>query len=261
MNLEELNSDFLRHIVGKGFKAGDRIPSLNELSSEMGISVGKLREQMEVARTLGLVEVKPHTGIRLEEYDFLPAVRVSLLFALATDPALFDSFSDLRKHVEAGFWHEAVALLTDQDKCDLQDLMKSAWAKLSGPHIQIPHPEHRELHLTIFRRLNNPFVRGVLEAYWEAYEAIELNLFSDYQYLREVWTYHQKMVDAIIEGKPDVGHMLLIEHANLLRHRVGPEHAPAPEAVSPASATTPPQLTQPPVGPRAQAAVEPVTPL
>jgi DNA-binding FadR family transcriptional regulator len=222
MNLDELDSDFLRYIVSHGYQPGDRIPALSELSAEMGISVGKLREQMEVARTLGLVDVRPRTGIRLEPYDFLPAVRFSLLFALANDPKQFEAFGALRNHIESAFWHEAVALLTDQDKRDLQDLMQAAWAKLSGPSIQIPHAEHRNLHLTLFRRLNNPFVRGALEAYWEAYEAVELDLFSDYEYLREVWTYHQRIVDSIIDGKPDIGHGLLIEHANLLRHRVAP---------------------------------------
>ncbi len=231
MNLDELDSDFLRYIVSKNYQPGARIPTLKVLSEELEISVGKLREQMEVARTLGLVEVRPQVGIRLEPYDFLPAVRFSLLFALATDPNRFEPFSDLRKHVEAAFWHEAVELLTEQDKRDLQDLMRAAWAKLDGPHIQIPHPEHRELHLTIFRRLDNPFVRGVLEAYWEAYEAVELNLFSDYEYLREVWTYHQRMVDSIMEGKSDLGHALLIEHANLLRHRVPAERPDKPELV------------------------------
>jgi DNA-binding FadR family transcriptional regulator len=233
MNLDELNSDFLRHIVNKGFHAGDRIPALNELSDEMGISVGKLREQMEVARTLGLVEVRPRTGIRLEPFDFLPAVRTSMLFGLAQDASLFEQFGTLRNHVEASFWHEAVALLTEQDKRDLQDLIKAAWAKLKGPNIQIPHAEHRELHLTIFRRLNNPFVHGILEAYWEAYEAVELNLYSDYQYLHEVWTYHQKIVDAITENQPDVGHVLLREHASLLRHRIAPEPQLKTEPVMP----------------------------
>ncbi len=228
MNLNELNSDFLRYIISHNYRPGDRIPALNELSEEMGISVGKLREQMEVARSLGLVGVRPRTGIRLEAYDFLPAVRFSLLFALAIEPKQFASFGALRNHVEAAFWPEAVALLTEQDKKDLQDLMRAAWAKLNGPNIQIPHLEHRELHLTIFRRLNNPFVQGILEAYWEAYEAVELNLFSDYEYLREVWTYHQRIVDSIIEGQPETGRALLIEHANLLRHRVAPQAQPKP---------------------------------
>jgi DNA-binding FadR family transcriptional regulator len=232
MNLNELESDFLRYLAGNGLKVGDQVPALSKLSEEMGISVGKLREQMEVARTLGLIDVRPRTGIRLEPYDFLPAVRFSLLFALAKEPGLFESFGALRNHIESSFWHEAVARLTDQDKRDLRDLMKTAWAKLNGPNIQIPHAEHCELHLTIFRRLDNPFVHGLLEAYWEAYEAVELNLFSDYEYLREVWTYHQRIVDSIIDGKPDVGHGLLVEHASLLRHRVAPAAQATPEAVA-----------------------------
>ncbi len=223
MKLSELDSDFLRHIVNSGYQPGDRIPALGELSGTLNISVGKLREQMEVARSLGLVDVRPRTGMRLESYDFLPAVRLSLLFALATDPNYFQSFSALRNHIESSFWHEAVSLLTDDDKRELASLMQSAWTKLNGATIQIPHLEHKNLHLLIFSRLNNPFVKGLLEAYWEAYEAVELNLFSDYQYLREVWEFHQRIVDSIIDGDANSGQALLNEHTNLLRHRVVPE--------------------------------------
>lgn len=223
MNLSELNSDFLGHILAKDYHPGDRIPPLEKLSETIGIGIGKLREQMEVARSLGIVDIRPKTGIRLQEYDFRPAVRFSLLFALATDPGRFESFSTLRNHIEASFWHEAIALLTDEDKGHLQDLMRTAWAKLNGASIQIPHAEHKELHLTIFSRLNNPFVKGLLEAYWEGYEAVELNLYSDYQYLREVWDYHQRIVDSIFNDDADTGQQLLIEHASLLRHRVAPE--------------------------------------
>ena len=223
MKLNELDSDFLRHIVAGGYQPGDRIPTLGELSDQLNISVGKLREQMEVARSLGLVDMRPRTGMRLEAYDFLPAVRYSLLFALATDPNYFQSFSALRNHVESSFWHEAVSLLTENDKRELGSLIQLAWAKLNGTPIQIPHAEHKKLHLLIFSRLNNPFVKGLLEAYWEAYEAVELNLFSDYQYLREVWDYHQRIVDSIIEGDADSGRALLDEHTTLLRHRIVPE--------------------------------------
>jgi DNA-binding FadR family transcriptional regulator len=231
MNFSKLNSDFLSHILRKGYAPGDQIPPLEKLSHTIGIGIGKLREQMEVARSLGIVDVRPRTGIRLQEYDFLPAVRYSLLFALAADPTYFQSFSALRNHIEASFWHEAVALLTDEDKQHLQDLMRMAWAKLNGAAIQIPHAEHKELHLTIFSRLNNPFVTGLLEAYWEGYEAVELNLYSDYQYLQEVWDYHQRIVDSILNDNPDAGQRLLIEHATLLRHRAASdEHKGQPIA-------------------------------
>jgi len=82
-----------------------------------------------------------------------------------------------------------------------------------------------------------PFVSGILEAYWEAYEAVGLSLYSDYQYLREVWTYHEAIVNAIIAGDWDQGHRLLAEHTALLRYRetARPEvlaGEPAPASVS-----------------------------
>jgi DNA-binding GntR family transcriptional regulator len=60
---------------------------------------------------------------------------------------------------------------------------------------------------------------GILEAYWEAYEAVGLNVYADYEYLQEVWSYHQKMVDAICRGDFELGYQALVEHKDLLYHR------------------------------------------
>ena len=95
-----------------------------------------------------------------------------------------------------------------------------AWRKLRGTPIQIPQEEHRDLHLTIYKRLDNPFVSGILEAYWEAYEAVGLNLYAGYQYLDEVWSYHQQMVEGILSGDLESGYQALVEHTDLIRHRV-----------------------------------------
>lgn len=217
--VDTVNSDFMRYLAALNAEPGQRLPPISELSEQLGISSGKLREQLEVARELGLVEVRPKTGIRVREFSFAPTVRVGLGFALALDPGYFEQFSRLRNQVEFGFWHAAVDRLTAEDHDDLSELMESAWSKLEGEPIQIPHVEHRALHLTIFSRLNNPFVLGLLEAYWDAYEAVGLNRYEDYSYLTEVWTYHGQMVDAILAGEVDAGHQALIEHTALLRAR------------------------------------------
>lgn len=217
---DKLDSDLLRYIIEHGFRPGTQLKKSTEvLSEELGVSIGKLREQLEGARTLGLVEVKPKTGIRLAEYSLRPAVRASLMYALASQSAEFEHYSVLRNHLEAAFWYEAVARLTPDDHAHLTDLIQRAQAKLNGHPIQIPHGEHRDLHLTIFSRLENPFVIGLLEAYWDAYEAVGLSRYSDYAYLREVWDYHARMVEAIVAGEVELGHRLLMEHADLLRHR------------------------------------------
>jgi DNA-binding FadR family transcriptional regulator len=125
-------------------------------------------------------------------------------------------FADLRRHVEMAYWHEAVQLLTQEDRLQLKNLLARAWEKLRGSPIEVPHAEHRELHLTIYNRLNNPFVSGLLVAYWEAYETVGLNFFTDYRYLTEVWEYHQKMVDSICNNDIEAGYRALSEHSDLI---------------------------------------------
>lgn len=214
-----VHSEFIDYLLNTASRSGDRLPPLNELSTELGLSVGKLREQLEVARMLGLVDVSPRRGITRTDYNFLPSVRLSLLTALTIDRRHFDAFSSLRAHLEVAYWQEAVALLTAADKERLRALVGAAWQKLNQPRAQIPYQEHREFHLTIFRRLENPFVLGLLEAYWDGYEAVELNTYADYRYLEKVWQYHERIVDAICSGDFDKGQALLIEHMRLLSNR------------------------------------------
>lgn len=216
MILNKLDSDFLRYLIEKQVAPGERLPSLNEISVEMGVSVGKLREQLEVARTLGFVSVRPRLGTHREPYNFAPAVLSSTLFGLGTGEAYFDQFSQLRRALETSFWQEAVSQLTVEDKVYLQELVNTAWEKLRGQPIHIPNGEHRLLHLTIFSRLNNPFVNGVLEAYWDAYDASELTRYMGYQYWLDVWAYHERIVAALIDNEFEEGRQLLIEHFSLL---------------------------------------------
>ncbi len=216
MLLNKIDSDFLQYIVEHHVTAGDKLPPLTEISAELGVSVGKLREQLEVARALGFVSVRPRLGTQRESYDFAPAVLASILFGIGTGEAQFAQFSDLRCALESAFWTEAVCQLTEDDKQYLKQLVAQAWSKLRGQPIHIPKIEHRNLHLTIFKRLQNPFVTGILGAYWDAYEASELTRFMGYQYWLNVWEYHEKIVDALCANEFEHGRQLLIEHFSLL---------------------------------------------
>ena len=199
---------------------GDRLPAIQDLARQLAISPAKLREELEVARALGLVEVRPKTGIRRLDFSFRSALRVSLRYALAVDPASFEQLGTLRNQIEVAFWYPAVRLLDDDDRAHLRQLVDQAWQKLRGTPVQIPHFEHRELHLTIYSRLDNDFVRGLLESYWDAYEAVGLNVYTDLSYLQRVWTYHEEMVQAILAGAFDAGYRHVVEHAGLLQDRV-----------------------------------------
>jgi DNA-binding FadR family transcriptional regulator len=216
MYLHQLDSDFLKYLVAHHLKPGDRVPSLSEISSELGISVGKLREQLAVARTMGFVSVRTRKGIQREPFNFKAAVLPSLLFSLQTGETQFAQYSALRRAVEKSMWPEAVTHLTLEDKQELREITQEAWQKLRSQPVHVPNGEHRQFHLKIFSRLENPFVTGLLEAYWDAYEASELTRFVTYQYWLDVWTYHEKIVAALEQNEYEQGLSLLVEHFSLL---------------------------------------------
>jgi DNA-binding FadR family transcriptional regulator len=230
----DLDSELLTYLADRHYQPGDRLPTITELqeADQLGISASKVREQLEVARALGLVEVRSKTGMKMKDYTFTPAVRLSLFFALAYDQHNFELFSELRNHVEAAFWHEACKTLTEADTAEMRGYVIAARAKLNGIYVRIPNEEHRAFHLTVFRRLANPFVMGILETYWEAYEAVEITRYADYAYLQTVWDYHERILNAICAGDFDLAREIFIEHTRLLRHQPHVEPATRGESVT-----------------------------
>ncbi len=212
-------SNFMTFLAQQMANGNESLPSLNDLSDSLGVSVSTLREELQVARTLGMVDVKPRTGIKCLPYNFKPAVSTSLAYAISVDRQMFRQYSDLRNHIEASYWYQAVSSLTPDDIDELQEIVRAAIQKLGADPIQIPHLEHRLLHLIIYRQLQNPFVQGILEAYWDIYEAVGLSIYEDRKYLDRVWTYHQQMVEAIARHDFLSGYQALIAHMDLLFQR------------------------------------------
>jgi len=212
-------SNFMTYLARQMSEGAETLPSLNELSDELGVSIASLREELQVARAMGLVEVKPRTGIKCVPYQFAPAVTKSLAFAVSVKPDSFRHYSDLRNHIEASYWYQAVSSLTPEDIDELQEVIRIANEKMESDPIKIPQAEHRRLHMIIYRRLDNEFVQGILESYWDIYEAVGLSVYEDRKYLERVWQYHQLMVDAIARHDYLAGYQALNAHMDLLFQR------------------------------------------
>lgn len=226
-------SALLRYIIERQVPSGERLPTIPELSAELGVSVSKLREELEVARTLGLVQIKPRTGSVVQPFDFTPAATLGVLYAIGLDPAYFHTFADLRKHLELSYWTEAVARLTPDDIAALRDLNSRAVEKLSRLPVEVPVEEHARLHLTFYRHLDNTFVQGLLSAYWAAYMAFGIALHAPLAYHREMWAYHEQMVECVARGDYEGGRRALQEHMEMLRHAPETLEQDARRAIAP----------------------------
>ncbi len=214
-----LLSEFLLYLSSLPEDSIQRIPPLLELSKLLGISVATLREQLEEARSLGLVEVRPKAGIRKLPYNFSTAIKPGLTYAVKAGSLSYHQFADLRRHLESAYFVEAAQTLTPIDINRLTDLITSAKSGFRANPGKVPAQEHREFHLTIYRNLKNQYLIGVLDAFWEVYHLSGMEIYPDITYIDRVWQYHERIVEEIRSRNYSLGLALLTEHMDLTNQR------------------------------------------
>jgi len=197
-----------------------KLPPMDELAEGLGVSRGKLREELIAIQAYGIVEMRPGDGTYVRPFDFYTATRTLALYAIECDRKHFDQLYEVRIQLEFAFWERAARSLTQEDIDKLQRIIESAEKKLHGTPVEIPHDEHREFHTIIFSRLNNEFAQGILKAYWDAYEAVGLNRYFELSYYESMWNSHRKMVEAIEKGRYEDGKETLTDHFTLLGDRL-----------------------------------------
>lgn len=218
INLKTSNylSEFLQYLARKAANGEDRLPALTTLSKELQISVASLREQLEIARVMGFVEIKPKTGIRWLPYQFAPSVLVSSVYAIEISSEYFDQFRDLRNHLESAYFLESIMALNEREVNQLLDIVCAAEIKIESYPPLIPHNEHRDLHLLLFSHCENVFLNGILSVYWEIYENQGYSVVNDQTYLKNVWSYHRKISEAIANKDFEQAYRLFLEHKELI---------------------------------------------
>ena len=79
-----------------------RLPPMDDLAKEMGVSRGKLREELIAAQAYGVVEMRPGDGTYVCPFDFYTAIQTLILYSTACDWRNFDHFYKLRVQLEIG---------------------------------------------------------------------------------------------------------------------------------------------------------------
>lgn len=189
----------LLRFLADASKNKQEIPSIAELSNILGISVASVREQLEVARQLGFVEVKPRTGIQKKPFSLLPLLNLGMKYGMQCEPKLIHDYAEVRRQLELGYWETACHLISEDQTDYMQFLVDVAFRKLQRKPAIIPDEEQSEFHLTIFRSLGNKVLLNLLEAYWELKVLDGTRMFIDLDDMLSRWSKRQVIVDALRE--------------------------------------------------------------
>ena len=89
MPQNQLPYDILLYIVGLDESRPEqergregKLPPMDELAETMGVSRGKLREELIAAQAYGVVEMRPGDGTYVLPFDFYPPIQTLVLYAI-----------------------------------------------------------------------------------------------------------------------------------------------------------------------------------
>src|SRR5215470_8198415 len=95
---ERVTRYLVKHIQDNDLKPGDRVPSEVQVSGELGISRGVVRQAYHALRTAGILEIAMGRSPRVGEVSHA-AFTPLFVHALTTDQASVDDVLELRSAV------------------------------------------------------------------------------------------------------------------------------------------------------------------
>lgn len=155
---EQVAMKLLELIRTGNLKAGDKLPTENELASALQVSRPVIREALRGLSILGVVESRQ--GGRCYVTDLSPSRLVApLQMVIAIDESNVEALYEARLEVECSILKLAAVRLTDGDLAKLRALVKSGYELVDDPvGFRVLD---LEFHQTLIALANNPFLERI----------------------------------------------------------------------------------------------------
>lgn len=161
---ERVANRLLDLIRSGNLKAGDKLPTENELAAALQVSRPVVREALRGLSILGVVESRQ--GGRCYVTDLSPArLLAPVQLVIAVDESNVDALYEARVAVEGGLLRLGAARASEDDLAKLRKLVEAGYA-LTGDAVGFRVLD-LEFHQTLMAIAGNPFLERVAQSLYE----------------------------------------------------------------------------------------------
>lgn len=175
-----LQADIMELILERDLKAGDPLPTENELALALGIGRNTLREALKVLQALGVVEIRHGFGMFVAPRNF-DSLTDGLTFrgrlSLRHEGQEALQLVDVRQALEAGLIGEAMELMRPNHLDDIEATVRQMEALAEGGEVLTAIDE--QFHYQLFEPLNNELLSNLMSVFWKVYSKIHAELGGD----------------------------------------------------------------------------------
>ncbi len=218
-----LQEEIKQLILSRGLKAGDLMPTENELMTHLNVSRSSLREAVKSLEALHILDIHHGVGTFISESSLTPMIQ-SLAFH--TQLHLQDNMKylldilDVREILQYGFAPLAIAKISDQEVDALQEL--SLQMKQRARDGEYSTEIEYQIHLQTYQAIKNPLLSQYLDAFWQIFQLQEDNLPASSLTPEQIELSYQEWVDAVEARDINRFQHSVLLYFRHLRQRINP---------------------------------------
>ncbi|MFG2647193.1 FadR/GntR family transcriptional regulator [Streptomyces sp. NPDC048436] len=222
-------------IIDQRLPSGATLPTEPELMARLGVSRNSVREALKALQAMGIVEIRHGFGTYVGPMSMAPMIEGLTFRTVAGHYRGEDSLLqllELREAVETGLIARLAGRIPAADLAELDalvDQMDTEAAAADDIHAGGQGAVHTEtdraFHATLYRCLRNPLLGEVLEAFWDAFHNVRMDLVDVPQDPKVTCRQHREILDAVRSGDTLRAERAIREHFGNIRTRLS---APVP---------------------------------
>ena len=218
---EVVQEEIKSYIVVNALQPGDPLPPETQLAQQLGISRNSVREAVKSLASLGILEVRPGTGLFVRDFSFDPLLE-NLAFGLLSRRNELKELSDVlavRSHLEYAMAEQAVAAATPEQLKELDSILDRMRAATKAGKYSAE--ADRAFHQTLWKNVDNIIFSKVLDIFWKIHDqAREHELIPGPLNPELTYQRHVEIAAALREGDIDALHTALERHSSGLHERL-----------------------------------------
>ena len=152
------------YIIRNELKAGDLLPTEQNMCQMLGVSRNVLREAIKSMELMGMIQSVPGRGTMIKEFNLDFIFQNVLFFTVGDEKRSISEMLGIRKCIELSYMRLAFEALTDKDIQDIRECYENIKAKWEQRVFF--HADDKEFHMQIFKSVSNGVLLSLLDAIW-----------------------------------------------------------------------------------------------
>ena len=229
--LSQAVRDYIKnHIIKHKLRAGDPLPSENQLAENLGVGRSSVREAVKALQSLGIIEARHGNGLFVREWNLDPVLE-TLEYGLRFNTKSLGELLDIRIWLESAVMADAIASIQPETIAALEETLDGWQAQIeSGDFDDAEWDE--QFHCTLYGSLGNETMLKLFEVFWIAFTTFDREPTNRERKLTMV-NCHRSIIEAVKAGDIDLAKERLYESYHPLRQLIKSRMAERNAALQP----------------------------